>query len=126
MRRPWRFALCACALGCGAALSKVALTPNPERAEDRVSVLDPPPEVPVEHVPPQPGAGCKWLDGYWKTRGRSWEWQPGAWVHPPDGCKFAAPALAWTAEKELSFWNALWVPAGHGSCEAPRACITAP
>lgn len=116
------YGACALSLACSSSLPVVAKGQNPQHEQDRVIVDERPPVVRIEEVPPQPGERCKWLDGHWRATSGSWQWQPGAWVIPPDGCVFAPPFMAWVDGQQLYYWNGLWVPAGHGTCEEAVVC----
>ena len=47
-----------------------------------VVVTDAPPQPQSEVVPPAPGPGYAWVEGYWVWHGR-WVWEPGRWLVRP-------------------------------------------
>jgi hypothetical protein len=51
----------------------------------------PPPRV-VNVLPPTPGAGFVWVEGYWYPVGRHYKWHEGYWTRPPyEGAHWVAP-----------------------------------
>ena len=44
--------------------------------------LPPPPPPPEYEVPPCPGDGYAWVDGYWNPMGGRYYWRPGYWRAP--------------------------------------------
>jgi hypothetical protein len=66
-----------------------------------------PPPLQQEAVPPPPGAGMVWTQGYWNWGHRGWVWMPGRYVARP------YPHAAWVP----GHWRPrgpswVWVP-GH-------------
>lgn len=59
-----------------------------------------PPAPLVEVVPPQPGPGYAWINGYWGWDGQRYVWNRGSWGLPP------GPGYAWQPYG--------WVAAGPG------------
>lgn len=43
----------------------------------------PPPARVVAYVPPSPGYGYTWINGYWYPSGPRWVWRAGYWARPP-------------------------------------------
>ena len=43
----------------------------------------PPPARVVAYVPPSPGYGYTWINGYWYPAGPRWAWHAGYWARPP-------------------------------------------
>ena len=44
--------------------------------------LPPPPPPVVAYVPPSPGYGYTWVDGYWYPVGPRYHWRAGYWARP--------------------------------------------
>ncbi|HMR06945.1 MAG TPA: hypothetical protein PKA88_14270 [Polyangiaceae bacterium] len=104
-----------CALACGAC-SRDRIGPP------RGSHLDiwpsdtaefPPPPARAEVVSTNPGGKCVWLDGHYHWEARRWEWKPGGWLVPPEGCHYAAPSLTWSTGRgqgALLYTPPRWYP----------------
>jgi hypothetical protein len=45
--------------------------------------IGPPPAPHVYHVPPQPGPGYIWVEGYQYPQGSHYKWHDGYWTRPP-------------------------------------------
>jgi hypothetical protein len=45
----------------------------------------PPPPPPIAYVPPAPGPGYTWIQGYWGYNGGRYAWTNGYWMRPPHG-----------------------------------------
>ncbi len=66
---------------------------------DRVGVGEPtaeyvsgmPPDPLYEQVPPSPGDGFVWIDGYWHWNGEEWVWVGGRWEEQQDGYVYVEP-----------------------------------
>ena len=124
-------AFCALGLGlaaiaCGGAAFEVPSHPHPEGAPaEPVSFMPPPP--PIEHISAEPPArGCLWADGEWVWSAQRWEWRPGNWLRPPEGCRYSAPTLGWAPGGESGIlyyrpgrWYAVNEPA---ICPEPVSC----
>jgi hypothetical protein len=102
-RRPW---LALGALGasagwaCGASDIVVPSYPQPEGAPAEV-VSFPPPPAQVEHLDAKPPAeDCLWADGQWVWATQHWNWRPGAWVRPAEGCQYSPPTVHWAPSAE--------------------------
>ena len=57
-------------------------------AQTRFSVgigFNQPAAVYASHIPPCPGPGYVWTNGYWDWNGGSWVWVGGNWAVPPAG-----------------------------------------
>ena len=59
-----------------------------------IRIGPPPPPRVVRVVPPSPGPGYTWINGYWFADGGRWKWHAGYWTLPP-------------------YAGAHWVPARH-------------
>lgn len=96
-RHPVAVKLLACALGvaCGGSSIAVASHPHPDFAPaEPVGFLPPPAQIEqIESAPPSPG--CLWADGQWVWAAQRWDWQPGAWIKPPEQCRYSRPAAEW-------------------------------
>jgi hypothetical protein len=101
-------------VGCGSSLRTPNLVPHPEKAGALAIIVDyPPPAAQVEMVPKDPGEPCVWVDGHWDWTARRWQWFPGAWVTPPEGCNYAPPDMIWVASEEqgeLYYRRPRWYP----------------
>jgi hypothetical protein len=55
--------------------------------------IGPPPRPRVVRVvPPNPGAGYAWIDGYWYPVGKHYKWHEGYWTRPPyEGARWVGP-----------------------------------
>jgi hypothetical protein len=54
--------------------------------------IGPPPPPRVYRVPPQPGPGFEWVEGYWYPQGSHYRWHDGYWTRPPfAGAYWVAP-----------------------------------
>jgi len=85
--------------GCAPALSGVGL-------EISYVHVAPPPRR-VERIPPPPGRGFFWIEGYWGWRASRYIWVPGYWDRPP------RPKARWVKgrwKKDRRGWY--WIP-GH-------------
>ena len=111
---------------CSAALRTVPIGPEPATAPPPILVDAPPPPAKIEHVPPDPGAPCAWLDGQWGWVGETWEWTPGAWVVPPADCHFVPGRFGWAegADRSLLFFapGRWYHDESSATCAAPAAC----
>jgi hypothetical protein len=58
--------------------------------EAGVTVMVPPPAIPVYAQPPIVAPGYIWVPGYWSYTSDGYYWVPGTWELPPD------PGLLWT------------------------------
>jgi hypothetical protein len=48
-----------------------------------VRIGTPPPAPRAYRIPPQPGPGYEWIDGYWYPVNGRYQWHNGYWTHPP-------------------------------------------
>lgn len=120
------------AFACGASTPLVPKGPHPPHIQEFVEVAYPPPPAQVEEIPNGlRDESCAWVDGHYMWEGRRWEWQPGRWVHPPAGCYYAGPIVAWArgGEERLYFtpprWyreNAVELPERTAVCPEPPIC----
>jgi hypothetical protein len=57
-----------------------------------VRIGTPPPPPRAYRVPPQPGPGYEWIEGYWYPQGNHYVWHNGYWTRPPyEGAYWVAP-----------------------------------
>jgi hypothetical protein len=83
------------ALGCGTSSFEVPTYPHPDGAPAEVVGFMPPPAQ-VEHLDSKPPArGCRWADGQWIWAAQRWDWRAGAWIRPPEGCRYSPPTVQW-------------------------------
>jgi hypothetical protein len=114
------------ALACGAPAFEVPTYPHPEGAPAEPVLFMPPPAQ-IEHIGAEPPAkGCLWADGQWVWSAQRWEWRPGSWLRPPEGCRYSAPALEWAPGGKSGIlyyrpgrWYSVSEPA---HCPAPVIC----
>jgi hypothetical protein len=51
-----------------------------------------PPAPRAYRVPPRPGPGYEWVEGYWYPQGSRYTWHDGYWTRPPyEGAYWVAP-----------------------------------
>ena len=118
------------ALACGSGLRTVPTGSAPTAHAESIIVEYPPPPAEVEVIPDDPGAPCAWMDGYWDWAGRRWNWVPGAWVVPPEGCYRSTPVTVWLPSEdhgELYYLRSRWYPDGADGMDATElaeACDT--
>jgi hypothetical protein len=96
------------ASACRSALPEPPIGPSP--GEALVDVTSPPPAAHVEYVPPRPRKDAVWIDGQWTWDG-SWRWEPGGWVAPPPGARFAPWRTFRRVDGTLAFASAAWIGA---------------
>jgi hypothetical protein len=110
-------------LGCGGADPGVAHHPQPPFASAQRVPLPPPPAQPEPLSSEPPSPGCRWLDGQWVWTSQRWDWRPGSWIQPPQGCQYSLPSLTWVEEEGAP---ALYYRPGRWySVSEPRACSDA-
>ena len=75
------------------AVSALLLTPASAYAQVSFSVrIGEPPAPRVYRVPPRPGPGYVWVEGYWYPQGSHYRWHDGYWTRPPyEGAYWVAP-----------------------------------
>jgi hypothetical protein len=57
-----------------------------------IRIGPPPPPRVVRAMPPSPGPGYVWVDGYWYPAGSHYKWHSGYWTRPPyEGARWIAP-----------------------------------
>jgi hypothetical protein len=84
---------------CGAADYGVPSYPQPAGSPAEV-VTFPPPPAQIEHLSDKPPAeGCLWADGQWVWATQHWNWRPGSWVRPAEGCQYSAPTVQWASSR---------------------------
>lgn len=66
-------------------------TPDEAVAYIYDGAIPPAPAPVVEVVPPAPGVGFIWVNGYWSWNGDQYFWIPGLWTVCPEGCFYARP-----------------------------------
>lgn len=112
---------CALSLvGCGGSSIAVLSHPHPDFAPaEPVSSLPPPARVEqLTSAPPAPG--CLWADGQWVWTAQRWDWRPGAWIKPREGCRYSAPSTEWVP---VSGAGVLYYRPGRWySVSEPRIC----
>jgi hypothetical protein len=120
--------------GCGSMLSTVPTGPHPSNGAEPIIVEYPPPPAEIELITERPAAACMWQDGHFVWLGRRWNWEPGRWVVPPEGCYHASPVTVWVPSEqkgELYYMQPRWYPAGAEElprdqvltrCGEPRPC----
>ena len=115
--------------GCGSGLRMAPIGGHPANASPPVIVDSPPPSAKIEHVPPDPGPACAWLDGHWEWASETWEWTPGAWLAVEEGCHFALPEAVWVPSEGrglLFYLSGQWYrDKDGGKCGNPRVCRAA-
>ncbi len=72
----------------------------------------PPPRV-GEYVPPPPGPGLIWIEGYWDWTGYDWFWISGRWVPPRYGFAYIAPGYA-IVDGRWVYYRSHWRHQGSG------------
>jgi hypothetical protein len=116
---------CAALGACGASV------PRPRhvqvRADDYVAVPYPPRPPPVEIVPPRPDVdGAVWADGGWEWSGDRYQWEPGAWVVPPEGARRARWVVVRRKEDgQLFFAPSRWRDARGVPIDSPPPIVRA-
>jgi hypothetical protein len=113
------------AFGCGTSSLAVPSYPHPIGAAAEAVAFMPPPAQ-IEHLDSKPPArGCLWADGQWIWAAQRWDWRPGAWVRPPEGCRYSAPTVQWapsdTAKQGILYYR----PGRWYSVSEPKACAEA-
>jgi hypothetical protein len=59
-----------------------------------VAVASAPPGTPqYELIPPRPGPGYVWRDGFWRWSGAGWAWMPGFWEEQAPAVIFVEPGF---------------------------------
>lgn len=114
--------LVAFALGiaCGGSNIAVARYPHPDFAPaEPVGFLPPPAQIEqIESTPP--AAGCLWADGQWLWAAQRWDWRPGAWIRPPDDCRYSGPTAEWAPSGRAGVLY--YRPGRWYSVTEPRIC----
>ncbi|HET9954306.1 MAG TPA: YXWGXW repeat-containing protein [Polyangiaceae bacterium] len=110
-RRGIQFVLsCCCSLssvGCGSSLPTPPSTQHPRGAFTAVPY--PPPAALAETLVPRPErADVVWIDGGWIFRGRSYAWQRGGWVVPPEGGRFALSKVVFARDGRILYAPSAW------------------
>jgi hypothetical protein len=91
------------ALGaCSTHLPSPPLVPVRPPAEELVDVPSPPPAAHVEFIPLQPNDDAVWVDGQWTYAGR-WRWEPGGWLHVPEGLRFSPWRIFYRTDGSFAF-----------------------
>ncbi len=69
-----------------------------------INIGPPPAPRVLRIVPPSPGPGYSWVDGYWYVNRNRWAWHDGYWTRPPyDGAIWTAPRY-----DGRQFYNGYW------------------
>ncbi len=113
---------------CGGANIAVPSYPHPESAPAE-PVTFPPPPAQIENIQKEPPArGCLWADGQWVWTSQRWDWHPGGWVRPPEGCRYSAPTVTWGATGAtgvLYYRPGRWYSVSEAKiCADPVSCPT--
>ncbi len=109
-------------LGC----SRAPQTVRPVAADFQDVPYPPPPaqvEETTEALPGRPE--CRWLDGNYEWRRRKWQWLPGQWIVPVDGCNYVPAVVQWGSGPNalLYYTPPRWYRAdGKTQCQAPPSC----
>lgn len=105
---------------CGSADPGVPRHPQPPFAiAQRVPLAPPPAQVELLSSEP-PSPACRWVDGQWLWTSQRWDWRPGGWILPPEGCQYSLPSLLWVEEEGAP---ALYYRPGRWySVSEPKAC----
>lgn len=82
-------------VACGPTLRVATYVSQPLVPAEATKVEFPPPPASVEFVTSDPGPPCVWLDGEWGYVEETWQWLPGGWFAPPEGCVYAEPVMRW-------------------------------
>jgi hypothetical protein len=85
MRNPFKTLLFATLLVAAAG------TANAQKVSVGIRIGEPPPER-AYRVPPPPGPGYEWIEGYQYPEGGRYKWHDGYWTRPPyQGAYWVAP-----------------------------------
>ncbi len=85
----------------------------------------PPPAGFSEVIPPAPNSKALWVDGHWAWRGRTYVWQRGGWLQPPEGARFAPWHVRYTRDGSLMFADEIWYDAQLKPIPSPKALVPA-
>jgi hypothetical protein len=96
-------------------------------AEEFVEIDYPPPPAQIEERDEELAGrpDCRWLDGHYEWRGKRWQWLPGSWIVPPNGCSYAPGLASWSKppSSRLYYTPPRWYRAdGKAACPAPIQC----
>jgi hypothetical protein len=120
MMRQLMATLCVLGLGCGSSTITVRSYPHPDFATAE-PVGSPPPPAQIENLEHEPpAAGCLWADGQWVWTAQRWDWRPGAWILPPEDCRYSAPTIRWAASGATGVLY--YRPGRWYSVSEPRTC----
>jgi hypothetical protein len=85
-----------------------------------------PPPAQIEHLDASPPApGCLWADGQWVWGAQNWDWRPGGWVRPPQGCRYSAPTFEWAPSDTAPRGVLYYRPGRWYSVNEPKVCSEA-
>lgn len=128
---PWccAFAALGAQLGLACGSSNIAVVSHPQpafAAAEPVTVMPPPAQVEhIEGTPPAPG--CLWADGQWVWTAQRWDWRPGGWIRPPEGCQYSGPTTIWSlsgGSAVLSHRAGRWYSITEPKlCREPASCV---
>jgi hypothetical protein len=107
-------------MSCGGPQLAVDSYPQPDFARSEI-VASPPPPTQIETLsgqPPRPG--CRWQDGQWLWLSQRWDWRPGGWVLPPEGCRYSAPLARWGVSQGSA--ALYYTPGRWYSVSQPKTC----
>ena len=110
--------------GCS---SGVPLPPRTRHArESYLPVPYPPPAGLAETVPKRPSRdGAVWIDGEWAFHGRTYVWQRGGWVFPPEGARFAPWRALYQNNGRLMLAPGTWYDENGKSLPPPEVLTPA-
>lgn len=126
MKAVFRFAALACALccaGCGTRLPEPSHARQPR--SEFLPVPYPPPASFSEVVPPAPKPDAVWVDGHWAWRGRTYVWQRGGWVEPPEGARVAPWRVRYLRDGTLMLADEIWYDKSLRRIERPPVLVPA-
>ena len=102
------------AMACGPSLPAPAEARHPSASFEEVPY--PPPAALAETIPKRPDTdGVVWIDGDWTFRGKSFTWQRGGWVVPPQNGRYARSSTVFARDGRVLFAPPTW----YGPDSAP-------
>jgi hypothetical protein len=110
-------------VACGSSVPQPKLARQPP--SEYLPVPYPPPAAFSEVVPTAPKGDALWVDGHWAWRGRTYVWQRGGWVTPPEGARFAPWHVRYTQDGTLLFADEAWYDLHLQPMPSPKALVPA-